>query len=47
MAVVLNEVGDVVLSDPATMLVLADAERFALLERLRKIGPATADELDR
>ena len=44
MAVQLNEVGDVIL-DPAAMRVLSRNDRYFLLERLRRSGPATAAEL--
>jgi hypothetical protein len=40
-----NLVGDVVLTDPRAMRVLADASRLALHDLLRPHGPATADEL--
>jgi DNA-binding transcriptional ArsR family regulator len=43
--VVLNEVGDVVVTDPETMLVLADRDRLALLDQLRRRGPSTVAEL--
>jgi DNA-binding transcriptional ArsR family regulator len=43
--VVLNDVGDVVVSDEAAMLALADKDRFALVERLRRLGTATVAEL--
>jgi DNA-binding transcriptional ArsR family regulator len=35
----LNEVGDVVLTDPAAMRALADPARLSLLDRLRRDGP--------
>ena len=41
----LNEVGDVVLDEPRAMRALADPSRLELLERLRREGPATPDEL--
>jgi DNA-binding transcriptional ArsR family regulator len=40
-----NSVGDLVLTDPAAMRALADPFRLALLDRLRRQGPATAGEL--
>jgi DNA-binding transcriptional ArsR family regulator len=40
-----NEVGDLVLTDPQAMRALADPSRLALLDRLRREGPATVDEL--
>ena len=40
-----NAVGDVVLTDPRAMRALADPSRLALLDRLRRDGPATAEEL--
>jgi hypothetical protein len=40
-----NEVGDVVLTDPHAMRALADPAKLALLERLRRRGPANAAEL--
>jgi predicted transcriptional regulator len=43
--VVLNEVGDVVVTEADMMLALADQERLRLLERLQRGGPATTVEL--
>lgn len=40
-----NPVGDLVLTDPQAMRALADPFRLALLDRLRREGPATAAEL--
>jgi DNA-binding transcriptional ArsR family regulator len=40
-----NAVGDLVLTDPKAMRALADPVRLRLLDRLRRAGPATADEL--
>jgi hypothetical protein len=40
-----NAVGDVVLTDPEAMRALAVPGRLELLDRLRREGPATADEL--
>jgi DNA-binding transcriptional ArsR family regulator len=40
-----NPVGDLVLTDPQAMRALADPFRLALLDRLRRTGAATADEL--
>jgi hypothetical protein len=40
-----NEVGDLVLTDPRTLRALADPERLGLFDRLRREGPATAAEL--
>jgi DNA-binding transcriptional ArsR family regulator len=40
-----NAVGDLVLTDPEAMRALADPSRLALLDRLRREGPATASEL--
>jgi DNA-binding transcriptional ArsR family regulator len=40
-----NSVGDLVLTDPGAMRALADPARLALLDRLRRQGPATAAEL--
>jgi DNA-binding transcriptional ArsR family regulator len=40
-----NSVGDLVLTDPAALRALADPFRLALLDRLRREGPATAAEL--
>jgi DNA-binding transcriptional ArsR family regulator len=40
-----NSVDDLVLADPAAMRALADPFRLALLDRLRREGPATAAEL--
>jgi DNA-binding transcriptional ArsR family regulator len=40
-----NAVGDLVLTDPEAMRALADPFRLALLDRLRRQGPGTADEL--
>jgi hypothetical protein len=40
-----NAVGDLVLDEPEAMRVLADPARLALHDRLRREGPATADEL--
>jgi hypothetical protein len=40
-----NDVGDLVLDEPEAMRVLADPARLALHDRLRRGGPATADEL--
>jgi DNA-binding transcriptional ArsR family regulator len=41
----LNAVGDVVLTEPATMLALAEPARLALLDRLRRAGPSTSADL--
>lgn len=41
----LNQVGDLVLTDPAALRTLADPGRLALLDRLRREGPATPGEL--
>ena len=41
----LNELGDLVLDDPGALRALADPARLALLDRLRRDGPATAAEL--
>jgi DNA-binding transcriptional ArsR family regulator len=41
----LNPVGDLVLTDPRAMRALADPARLALLDRLRREGPASAAEL--
>jgi DNA-binding transcriptional ArsR family regulator len=38
-------VGDFVLTDPRAMRALAEPSRLALLDRLRRAGPATASEL--
>jgi DNA-binding transcriptional ArsR family regulator len=40
-----NSVGDLVLTDPHAMRALAQPGRLALLDRLRREGPATAAEL--
>jgi DNA-binding transcriptional ArsR family regulator len=40
-----NPVGDLVLTDPEAMRALADPVRLALLDRLRREGPATAAAL--
>ena len=40
-----NRVGDVVITDPEAMRALADPFRLALLDRLRREGPATEVEL--
>jgi DNA-binding transcriptional ArsR family regulator len=40
-----NRVGDLVITDPEAMRALADPFRLALLDRLRREGPATAAEL--
>jgi DNA-binding transcriptional ArsR family regulator len=40
-----NEVGDLVLTDPRTLRALADPERLALFDRIRREGPDTAAEL--
>jgi hypothetical protein len=40
-----NEVGDVVVTDSAAMRALADPSVLAALERMRREGPATAEEL--
>jgi predicted transcriptional regulator len=40
-----NAVGDLVLTDPQAMRALADPARLALLDGLRREGPATAVEL--
>jgi hypothetical protein len=40
-----NSVGDLVITDPQAMRALADPFRLALLDRLRRDGPATAAEL--
>jgi predicted transcriptional regulator len=40
-----NEVGDLVLTDPAAMRALAAPGAMALLDRLRRAGPASAAEL--
>jgi DNA-binding transcriptional ArsR family regulator len=40
-----NSVGDLVLTDPGAMRALAEPARLALLDRLRREGPATAAEL--
>jgi DNA-binding transcriptional ArsR family regulator len=40
-----NPVGDLVLTDPEAMRAVADPIRLALLDRLRREGPATAHEL--
>jgi DNA-binding transcriptional ArsR family regulator len=40
-----NSVGDLVLTDPQAMRALADPVRLALLDGLRREGPATAAEL--
>jgi hypothetical protein len=42
---VVNTVGDLVLTDPEAMRALADPARLALHDRLRREGPATAEEL--
>jgi hypothetical protein len=41
----LNAVGDLVLTEPEAMRALAHPARLALLDRLRREGPATAAEL--
>ena len=41
----LNPVGDLVLTDPQSMRALADPVRLALVDQLRREGPATAAEL--
>jgi hypothetical protein len=41
----LNQVGDLVLTDPGALRALADPVRLALLDRLRREGPATAADL--
>lgn len=41
----LNSVGDVVVTEPETMRVLADPIRISLLDRLRREGPMNAAEL--
>lgn len=43
--VTLNEVGDVVVTEPAMMLALADRDRLALHDQLRRRGPSTVAEL--
>jgi hypothetical protein len=43
--VVVNSVGDVVLSDTRTIGALADSDRFELVELLRRLGSATVDDL--
>jgi predicted transcriptional regulator len=40
-----NPVGDLVLTDPEAMRAVADPSRLALLDHLRRQGPATVDEL--
>jgi hypothetical protein len=40
-----NVVGDLVLTDPEAMRALAEPARLALLDRVRREGPATAVEL--
>ena len=40
-----NAVGDLVLADPESMRAIADPFRLALLDRLRRGGPATDAEL--
>jgi DNA-binding transcriptional ArsR family regulator len=40
-----NSVGDLVLTDSGAMRALADPARLALLDRLRRAGPASAAEL--
>jgi DNA-binding transcriptional ArsR family regulator len=40
-----NPVGDLVLTDPQAMRALADPFRLALVDHLRRHGPATAGEL--
>jgi DNA-binding transcriptional ArsR family regulator len=40
-----NSVGDLVLTEPGAMRALADPVRLALLDRLRRQGPATPAEL--
>jgi hypothetical protein len=40
-----NSVGDLVLTDPDAMRALADPARLALLDRLRREGPAATAEL--
>jgi DNA-binding transcriptional ArsR family regulator len=42
---IVNSVGDLVLTDPEAMRALADPVRLAILDRLRREGPATAAEL--
>jgi hypothetical protein len=41
----LNAVGDLVLDSPEALRAIADPERLALLDRLRRHGPATSAEL--
>jgi predicted ArsR family transcriptional regulator len=41
----INAAGDLVLTDPAAMLALADPRRLALHDRLRREGPSTVAEL--
>lgn len=41
----LNQVGDLVLTDAGALRALADPARLAVLDRLRREGPATAAEL--
>ena len=41
----LNAVGDVVLTDPEAMRALAEPARLELLDRLRRAGPSSVDEL--
>lgn len=41
----LNEVGDVVLDNPAATWALADPVRLDLIDRLRREGPATTEEM--
>ena len=40
-----NAVGDIVLTDPQAMRALAEPSRLALLDGLRREGPATAAKL--
>ena len=42
---IVNSVGDLVLTDPQAMRALADPFRLALLDRLRREGPATVADL--
>jgi DNA-binding transcriptional ArsR family regulator len=41
----INQVGDLVLTDPQAMRSLADPVRLTLVDRLRREGPATPSEL--
>ena len=45
LAVVLNEVGDVVVTDPQVMLALADPDRLRLFGQLQRHGTATTADL--